>query len=156
MKLLQLRRPPLPRRIAPHHPQGLQVLQTTNPATVESHQYKLKNYQAVSVPKRQLSFNPTPMNSQPKSQMSDRSKGAKLHPTSSCSYTCTNGGPSSAALRACSAKQHHVPQTTHSTFLQALFCHCSSGGRSTYDQASAYRTWSTNGKQHFCYFKTVK
>ncbi|XP_033503413.2 ciliogenesis and planar polarity effector 1 isoform X1 [Epinephelus lanceolatus] len=75
LKLLQLRRPPLPQQSAPHHPQGPQVLQKTNPATVESHQYKLKHNQTVSVLKRQLSFNTTPMNSQPKSQISDRSGG---------------------------------------------------------------------------------
>ncbi len=82
LKLLQLHRPPLPQQSAPHYPpaQGPQMQHTSNPATVESHQHKLKNNdQSASVPKRQLRFNsppdPYPGNSQPKIQASERSRG---------------------------------------------------------------------------------
>lgn len=82
LKLLQLHRPPLPQQSAQHYPpaQGPQMQRSANPATVESHQHKLKNNdESASVPKRQLHFNsphdPTPGNSQPKIQTSERSRG---------------------------------------------------------------------------------
>ncbi|XP_059214508.1 ciliogenesis and planar polarity effector 1 [Centropristis striata] len=78
LKLLQLHRPPLPQQSVPYHPQSSQGLHTANPATIASHQHKLKNNDH-SVPKRQLSFNPphdpTTRNSQPKSQTCERSRG---------------------------------------------------------------------------------
>ncbi|XP_044029035.1 ciliogenesis and planar polarity effector 1 isoform X2 [Siniperca chuatsi] len=94
LKLLQLHRPPLPQQNAPHY-QGPQTLHTANPATIESHQHKLKNNDQsaskkteekkrneFSVPKRQLGFNflhdPTPRNSQPKIQASERSRGQEF------------------------------------------------------------------------------
>ena len=157
LKLLQLHRPPLPQQSAPHHAQGPQALHTANPATIESHQLK-NNNQSASVPKRQLSFNPphdpAPRNSQVKGQTSERSRGqgfSLLPPALPTPHTDT--GPSSAALSACSKQQHHVPQTTLTSFLQARCCHRSSDGTCTYDQASTYRFWTTDGKQYFHYFK---
>uniref|UniRef100_A0A3B4XUB5 Uncharacterized protein n=1 Tax=Seriola lalandi dorsalis TaxID=1841481 RepID=A0A3B4XUB5_SERLL len=97
LKLLQLQRPPLPQQSAPHYPpaRGPQTLHTAYPATLETHQPKLKhNHQAASkrkeeekrngssVPRRQLSFNhphdPSPWNSQPQIQTSERSRGQEF------------------------------------------------------------------------------
>ncbi|XP_078126837.1 ciliogenesis and planar polarity effector 1 isoform X7 [Sander vitreus] len=94
LKLLQLHRPPLSQQSAPHHPQGPQVLHTATSATIESQQHKVKNHdQSTSIPKRQLSCNhphdPTPRNSQHKSQTSERSRGQgfSLLPTALPAHT---------------------------------------------------------------------
>lgn len=82
LKLLQLQRPPLPQHSTPHYPptEGPQTLHTTNAAAMESASKKTEEEKrnGFSVPKRQLNFNsshdPTPRNSQPKIQTSERSR----------------------------------------------------------------------------------
>ncbi|XP_045922847.1 ciliogenesis and planar polarity effector 1 isoform X1 [Micropterus dolomieu] len=94
LKLLQLHSPPLLQQSAPNY-QGLQTLHKANPATTESHQHKVKKSDQStskktgeedrnwsSVPKTQLTFNslhdPTPRNSQPGFQTSERSRNQEF------------------------------------------------------------------------------
>lgn len=95
LKLLQLNCPPLPQQSAPHYPiaQGPQMLPTENPATLESHQHKLKyNHEATSeraeeekgsgtsVQRRQINYNDqTSRNFQPLIHVSERSQRQKFN-----------------------------------------------------------------------------